>query len=372
MPQDNPPHASRHVFFMRQAIALAKKGLGLTSPNPAVGAVVVRSGAVISKGFHRKAGLPHAERAAIERIKKINKDSTLYVTLEPCCHYGRTPPCTDLIIGSGIKRVVIGAVDPNPKVRGKGIRALMGAGVEVTTGVLKEECGALNEQYEKHITTGLPFVTLKLATTLDGKIATKTGESRWITGIEARRFAHRLRSVHDAVMVGCNTVMKDDPELTVRHLRGRNPKRIVLDSTLRTPLEARVFNNIHKDGGDELIIFTTSRAKAGDVNRVREKGATVIIAPAGENGLSLSHVLKELGRLGVTGVLVEGGATLAAAFLKQGLVDRFMLCVSPMIIGGDGVSAIGALGIDRLKQALRLKDLSIKRLGADILFNGNF
>lgn len=372
MPRAVPPHASGHVFFMRQAIALAKKGIGLTSPNPAVGAVVVRGGAVISKGFHRKAGLAHAERAAIERIKKINKDSTLYVTLEPCCHYGRTPPCTDLIIGSGIKSVVIGAVDPNPKVRGKGIRALRRAGIQVTTGVLKEECGALNEQYEKHITTGLPFVALKLACTLDGKIATKTGESRWITGIEARRFAHRLRSVYDAVMVGSNTVLKDDPELTVRHIRGRNPKRIVLDSLLSTPLDARVFDNIGNDGGDELIIFTTSRAKAKNISRAREKGATVIIAPGAENGLSLGHVLKELGRFGVTGVLVEGGATLAAAFLKQGLVDRLMICVSPMIIGSDGVSSVGALGIERLKQAIRPKALSVKRLGADILFNGKF
>ncbi len=370
MPKGRPPHDAGHVHFMREAIALAKKGLGRTSPNPAVGAVIARNGTIVSRGFHSKAGKPHAERIAIERIRKIDKGSTLYVTLEPCCNYGRTPPCTDIIISSGIKKVVTGAVDPNPKVSGRGIRILRRAGIEVVTGVLKEECKALNEQYEKYITTGLPFVALKLATTLDGRIATKTGESRWITGIEARRFAHRLRSVYDAVMVGRNTVVKDDPELTVRLVSGRNPKRVVLDSMLRTPPDAKVFNNIAK--GDELIIFTTSKARPSDIKKARDKGASVIISRAGKNGLSLSHALKELGRRGITGVLVEGGATLAASLLRQGLVDRLMVCVSPMIIGGDGVSAIGSLGIKKLGLALRPKRMSAKMLGRDMLFNGYF
>ncbi len=355
-----------HEAFMRAALRLAKKGLGRTSPNPAVGAVIVKGGRVIGKGFHRKAGLPHAEIEALGSAKGV-KGATLYVTLEPCCHFGRTPPCTEAIIGSGIKRVVIGAVDPNPLVRGKGIARLKSAGVAVTSGVLEDECRTLNEAYNHYIRTGLPFVTLKLASTLDGRIATSKGESQWITGVEARKFVHRMRSLNDAVMIGSGTALKDDPALTVRLIKGRNPIKALLDSAFKTPLSAKVFN------GGRVIVFTTRKAPKKKVEGARRLGAEVIVAPSSlkwGDGVDTGFVMKELGKREITSVLAEGGGRLAASLLRHGLVNRAAIFLSPKLLGADALASVGALGLKRLKDATALKDIKVTNINRDILVEG--
>lgn len=360
---------SSHGRFMREALALAKKGLGSTSPNPAVGAVIVRNNRVIGRGYHKKAGLPHAEVEALADAGGAVKGATLYVTLEPCCRFGRTPPCTEAIIRSGIKKVVAGLIDPNPGVSGKGVTALRAAGIEVVSGVLEGECGKINEGYMKHITTGLPFVTLKLASSLDGRIATSGGESKWITAQEARNSVHRLRAFNDAVMVGISTVLKDDPELTVRRVRGRNPARVVLDSTLRIPLGAKVF----KAGtGAGLLIFTTAGADKAKASMAAATGAEVITVAGNKDGVDIKRVLTELGKRGVTSVLVEGGGRVAASLLKKGLADKLILFISPIALGSDGLPSIGALGIKRLKDAPRLERIASRRVGEDILLEGYF
>jgi len=353
---------------MREALALARRGRWRTSPNPAVGAVVVRRGRVVAGGYHRKAGSAHAEVEALGAAGSRASGATLYVTLEPCCTYGRTPPCTDAIIRSGIERVVIGSLDPNPGVDGAGARRLAKAGIKVETGVLGAECSALNETYAKYITSGLPFVTLKLATSLDGRIATHSGESRWITGPEARRFVHRLRSRSDAVMVGSGTVSKDDPELTVRRVRGRDPVRVVLDSRLDVPPGAKVFD--HGPGGRGPIVFTTRAAPRARREALRSAGVRVVDVPAASGGLDLRRALCELGRLGVTTLLVEGGGRLAASLLKAGLVDKVIVFLAPIFIGGDGVPAVGGLGGAGLAELPRLTRTSVRRFGEDIMVEG--
>ncbi|MBI5453801.1 MAG: bifunctional diaminohydroxyphosphoribosylaminopyrimidine deaminase/5-amino-6-(5-phosphoribosylamino)uracil reductase RibD [Deltaproteobacteria bacterium] len=350
---------------MSLALRLAKKGIGKTSPNPAVGAVIVKNGKVIGSGWHRKAGLPHAEIEALRSAKGGVKGATLYVTLEPCVHYGRTPPCGDAVISAGIKRVVIGAKDPNPLVAGRGIKKLKASGIAVDSGVLESECRAINRPFEKFITTKTPYVTLKLASTLDGRIAIATGESRWITGEASRKAVHRLRSEADAVMVGVNTLLRDDPELTVRLVRGRAPLKVVLDSSFKTPFSAKVLNN-----PERLVIFTGMGASASRVRKARGLGARVVVVPAKNDGLDIRRVLKELGKMEVSSLLVEGGGTLAASLVKAGLVDRFLFFISPMLIGADGRPSIGSLGLRRLEAAPKLKDVVVKRSGCDILIEG--
>ncbi|MBI5345036.1 MAG: bifunctional diaminohydroxyphosphoribosylaminopyrimidine deaminase/5-amino-6-(5-phosphoribosylamino)uracil reductase RibD [Deltaproteobacteria bacterium] len=355
---------------MRKALALAGKGMGRASPNPAVGAVIVKNGRVIGEGYHRKAGLPHAEIEAISAIrgrKGTARGATLYVTLEPCCHWGRTPPCTDAIISSGIKRVVLGMKDPNPLVSGKGIRILKDAGIDVVAGVLDAECRSVNEAYIKYITVKRPFVTLKLAVSLDGRIAACTGDSKWITGVKSRRLVHRMRSLTDAVMAGGSTVARDDPALTVRLVKGKDPVRAVVDSSLKIPLSSRVFGR-GRPGG--LIIFTTGKAGADKIRKARERGASVVVVPASKEGVLLKSVLKELGRRGITSLLVEGGGRLAASFLKGGLVDKMALFLSPVILGGDGKPSIGRLGIKKVSAGLRLMDMTERKVGQDILIEG--
>ena len=245
-------------YYMRKALALARKGLGSTSPNPMVGAVIVKKGEIIGKGYHRRFGSPHAEIEAIKDAEGSINGATLYVTLEPCCHTGKkTPPCLDTLLKYDLKRVVIGTIDPNPQVSGRSVKALREKGIETEVGVLEEECRKLNETYFKHIQTGMPFVTLKFAQTLDGRIATLTGDSKWISSQKSLQWAHRLRSQHDAVMVGVGTVLKDDPQLTVRLAKGRNPVRVVADSRLRTPLGAQI---LKEQGIAQAIIATTKRA----------------------------------------------------------------------------------------------------------------
>ncbi|MEK7314198.1 MAG: bifunctional diaminohydroxyphosphoribosylaminopyrimidine deaminase/5-amino-6-(5-phosphoribosylamino)uracil reductase RibD, partial [Deltaproteobacteria bacterium] len=348
-----------HVRFMRLAIKLAKKGLGRTSPNPAVGSVVVKNGKIIGRGYHEEAGLPHAEVNALQDAGKTAQDSTLYVTLEPCVHFGRTPPCVQTIINSGVKKVVVGSIDPNPKVSGKGIRALKKSGIEVIKDVLRDECLSLNETYVKYITKKTPFVVLKLATTLDGKIATSTGDSKWITSLESRRYVHRLRSLVDCVMVGSGTVLKDDPGLTVRLVKGKNPARAVLDGSLKVSPCAKVFAS-HTE---RVFIFTSAKANKNKIRLLEEKGVEVVKVKESKDGLSVKDVLRELGKRGVTSVLIEGGSRLAASALKEGVVDKAIFIMAPKIIGGDGVDCVGSVGVKRVDEAVSLKKTKVKCLG---------
>ncbi|MCX7794321.1 MAG: bifunctional diaminohydroxyphosphoribosylaminopyrimidine deaminase/5-amino-6-(5-phosphoribosylamino)uracil reductase RibD [Thermodesulfovibrionales bacterium] len=350
---------SSDIFYMKRALRLARKALGMTSPNPLVGAVVVRSGRIIAEGYHERPGLPHAEAVALERAGSKAKGATLYVNLEPCCHLDkRTPPCAQAIIKAGIKRVVIGMIDPNPKVSGRGVELLRKAGIEVKTGVLEEEARRLNEFYIKHITTGLPFVILKIAMTLDGKIATEKGESKWITSLSSRRYVHRLRSSVDAVLTAIGTVKADDPELTVRYVKGKNPVRVVIDPDFETPLNARVMNT-----PPATIIFT----KRTDHPPLPQG---VSIEYFESERLNLKDALKRLYQKGITSVLIEGGSSLNYYALKDEIVDKVLFFIAPKIIGGkDSLTPVGGISTG-LENPWRLKDIKIRRLEEDILIEG--
>ncbi|MFQ5736516.1 MAG: bifunctional diaminohydroxyphosphoribosylaminopyrimidine deaminase/5-amino-6-(5-phosphoribosylamino)uracil reductase RibD [Thermodesulfobacteriota bacterium] len=365
-------HSLPHEAFMRRALVLARRGTGRTSPNPAVGAVIVSSGRIIAEGWHRRAGGPHAEVLALGKAPAALRRATIYVTLEPCSHFGRTPPCVDAVIASGIKKAVIGMKDPNPRVSGEGIRMLRAAGVEVTTGVLERECRAINAPYVKYITTGAPFVTIKLASTLDGRTATSTGESKWITGGQARRLVHRMRSRTDAVLTGSNTVLKDDPELTVRHVRGRDPLRAVLDSSFSVPLSAKALRVVA--GAPAPLLFTTRAAPREKVESARRAGVEVVVVGRGRHqaGVSLKSVLKELGRREITSVLVEGGGILAASFIKERLADAFSLFIAPALLGADALPSVASIGVKRLSTAPRLSGLKVRKVGPDVLIEGGF
>ena len=354
----------RDEEFMKLALRLARKGLGRTRPNPPVGSVVVKGGRIAGKGYHKKAGTPHAEVVALGEAGKRAEGATLYVTLEPCCHHGRTPPCVDAIIRAKIKRVVIGSVDPNPRVSGKGIEALRRAGIEVTSGVLKEDCDRLIEFYRKYITTGIPFVTLKLAATLDGRIATKTGDSRWITSPESRRYVHRLRDIYDCVVVGTGTVRRDDPELTVRLVKGRNPARALVAEGLSG---IKPSLKIFRADGSERFVFTTKEADRRKKDNLKGLGVEVVEVRKTKEGVSLKAVLKELGKRGITSVIIEGGSRLAASALREGIVDRLVFFVAPLVIGADGVPAVRGLGVEALSDAVRLENVRIRRFGPDIM-----
>ncbi|TYP57801.1 bifunctional diaminohydroxyphosphoribosylaminopyrimidine deaminase/5-amino-6-(5-phosphoribosylamino)uracil reductase RibD [Thermosediminibacter litoriperuensis] len=354
----------RDVFFMRRALDLAKKGRGTTSPNPMVGAVLVRDGEIVGEGYHRKAGEPHAEVEALAQAGERARGAELYVNLEPCCHYGRTPPCAEAIIRAGVKRVVAAMADPNPLVAGKGIKRLKEAGVEVVVGVLEEEARKLNEVFIKYIITGRPFVAAKIAQSLDGKIALASGESRWITGEPARVKAHEFRSWYDAVMAGVGTVLADDPLLTCR-LPGKrkSPVRIVVDSGARMPPDARML----KCEGGRVILATTERADSERVSALMERGVEVIKVPAAEGRVDLSRLMGILGGMGITSVLVEGGATLTASLIKKNLVDKLLVFVAPVVIGGEGIDSVSKLYIGRLSQAPRFKFHSAEAIGGDLL-----
>ncbi|MEK6758181.1 MAG: bifunctional diaminohydroxyphosphoribosylaminopyrimidine deaminase/5-amino-6-(5-phosphoribosylamino)uracil reductase RibD [Deltaproteobacteria bacterium] len=360
-----------HSRFMRLALALAKKGKGLTSPNPAVGAVIVRAGRVVGRGYHKKAGEEHAEISALASCGNT-KGAALYVTLEPCCHFGKTPPCVDAVIRSGVKTVVVGMLDPNPLVAGGGIRRLEDAGIKVVAGVLEKECRALNEPFIKFITTGTPFFTVKLASSLDGRSAASTGDSKWITGLESRRLVHKIRKASDAVMVGSSTVIKDDPELTVRLVKGRDPLRVIVDSSFRTPLDAkalRVPTSI-KTGARPPIVFTTGKADKSKIKAARLSGVDVVVVRRSDEGVDLKAVSAELARRGVLSVLVEGGGTLAASFIREGLADKLMIFYGPLMIGSDGFPSVGFLGVGSVKKAIRLRGMTVKRVSDDILVEG--
>lgn len=349
---------------------MAGKAAGRTSPNPLVGAVIVKNGRVIAEGYHKKAGRPHGEIEALRKAGKRARGAQMFVNLEPCCHQGRTPACTGAIIESGLREVFVGMRDPNPLVGGKGVRRLKRAGVAVHNGLLNKECRQLNEAFIKYIQTGQPFVILKSALSLDGKIATATGESQWITGPEARERVHRLRDQVDAILVGAGTVLKDNPRLTTRLKKGkgRNPARVILDADAKIPLKARVFQHAKRD---RVVYVTTHKASAARLNRLRRAGVDFHVLNEVNSRISLKKMIKILGDMEISSLLLEGGSGLNASALKAGIVDKVVLFLAPMIIGGvTAPGAVGGPGIKNLKQALQIKNLTVTPVGADWMVEG--
>jgi diaminohydroxyphosphoribosylaminopyrimidine deaminase / 5-amino-6-(5-phosphoribosylamino)uracil reductase len=350
---------------MAEALALGRRGLGRTSPNPAVGALIVRGGEVVGRGWHRRAGGPHAEVVALADAGPRARGGTLYLTLEPCSHFGRTPPCAPGVAAAGFRRVVVAMGDPNPRVRGRGLRLLRDAGIETTTGVLEAEARELVRGYTRHVLTGLPFVRLKLAASADGRIAAAGGASRWITGPAARRLVHEWRDEFDAVMVGVDTVLADDPALTCRRRGGRDPVRIVVDSQLRTPPRARLFST----GRSPVWIATTRRADPRRDRALAARGAEVFRLPARRGRVDLEVLFRALGKRDIVSVLVEGGSRLAGTLLGEGRVDELCWFSAPLLIGGDGVPMIGSLGVRSPERAIRLMDLRERAVGRDRLWS---
>ena len=354
-------------IFMKKALILARRGLGKTSPNPMVGALIVKEGKILGKGYHRKYGEAHAEVIALRNARGDVRGASMYVTLEPCCHHGWTPPCVDALIEAGMSRVVIGTPDPNPRVNGKGIQSLLDSGIQVKAGVLEKRCRELNEAYFKYIQTGIPFVTLKFSQSVDGRIATKTGHSQWISSPETLRLAHTLRSIHDGVLVGIGTVLVDDPSLTVRLAKGKNPQRIIVDSRLRIPLTAKV---LHDEMVDKTIIVATEGANRKKAQSLKHLGAEILWGAKNHRGeVDLQDLLKILGRMGVTSVLVEGGAKIITSFIRKRLADKIVIVMAPKLIG-EGVEAVGNLEIRDLHEALRISRMKTRRLGDDIVIEG--
>ena len=354
-------------IFMKKALMLARRGLGRTSPNPAVGAVLVRDDRVVGSGYHKRAGAPHAEIEALSLAGKAARDATLYVNLEPCNHYGKTPPCTKAIVESGVRRVVVGITDPNPHVTGGGCEHLRSKGVEVTCGILHEECAQLNEAYITYITAGRPFVSLKVALTLDGWTATRTGNSKWITNERSRKQVHILRKRVDAVMVGVGTVITDNPRLIPYLLRSSspNPTRVITDTHLRIPLDSMVLDS---RASDLTIIATGSKVSRQKKCAVEERGGKIIPCRLKKGRIDLSDLLKKLAALEICSVLVEGGATLFDSFVRDKLVDKFYVFFGPKILGGDdGVPFTRGPGCDIMPRCMELAVNRVKRFGDDIV-----
>ncbi|RNB89601.1 bifunctional diaminohydroxyphosphoribosylaminopyrimidine deaminase/5-amino-6-(5-phosphoribosylamino)uracil reductase RibD [Brevibacillus fluminis] len=344
--------------FMRLALDMAKGAAGQTSPNPMVGSVVVKNGEIVGMGAHLKAGEPHAEVHALRMSGEKADGATIYVTLEPCSHHGRTPPCADAIVAAGISRAVIASLDPNPLVAGRGVGKLKAAGIEVTVGVLEEEARKLNEVFFHYISTGRPFVTVKTAMTLDGKIAAKTGHSQWITGEAARREVHQLRHRHDAILVGINTVIADDPELTARlYQTERQPVRVILDSTLRMPLNARVVT----DGKAPTWVFTTRRAPLDKIEAIRRLGVQVLVLDA--QVIEIGMLLNTLGQAGITSLLVEGGTGVNGAFFDARAIQKLISYLACKLIGGAAAPVpFGGGGIAYMHEAVWLDDIEVRQV----------
>ena len=354
--------------MMARAISLARNGLGRTSPNPLVGAVIVRDGRIVAEGWHRKAGTPHAEIHALNMAGELARGATVYVSLEPCAHYGRTGPCARALVEAGVSRVVVAMMDPNPKVAGKGIAILQEAGIEVTTGVLEQEARQLNEVFLKWMTTGLPFVALKTAMTLDGKIATAAGQSQWITNEASRYETHRLRDIYDGILVGINTALADNPSLTTRlkEYQGRNPVRIVVDSRARLPLTAKLVT----DGAARTIVAVTEQAPAERVEALRSAGVEIIVAGS-SNHVDMQSLMEQLGAMKISSVLVEGGGSVNFSLLQAGLVDRVYAFIAPKLVGGrDALTPVEGEGFQELDRAVELENIQLRQLGSDVLLTG--
>lgn len=351
---------------MRAALALARRGLGNVWPNPAVGCVIVHAGRVVGRGWTQPGGRPHAETEALAMAGALARGATAYVTLEPCSHHGKTPPCADALVAAGISRVVVAVEDPDPRVSGRGIARLREAGLTVLSGVMAEEAAELNAGFLSRITRRRPLVTVKLATTLDGRIATHSGESRWITGAAARQAGHLLRAENDAIMVGSGTVLADDPELTCRlpGLEDRSPVRVVVDGRLRLPLTSKLVSSANDVA---TWVLTLEGAEENRREAYEEAGVDVVELPGDDNGVDLAAALDVLGESGITRVLAEGGAHLTASLLRLGLVDRLVWFRAPRLIGGDGLPAAVSFGVDHLSQTPGFECVDVRPLGADIL-----
>lgn len=357
-----------HEDYMRRALQIAQYAEGRTSPNPLVGAVVVNDGRIVGMGWHRKAGTEHAEVHALRQAGQLAKGATVYVTLEPCSHYGRTPPCSQALIDAGVKQVVVAMADPNPLVAGRGIAMLKNAGIEVVEGILPDEAAALNEVFLKWITEKMPFVVMKTAMTLDGKIATYTGESKWITNEMSRQYVHKLRDKYDAILVGIGTVLADNPSLTARlpDGTGKNPVRIIVDSKGRTPLAANVLN----DGLAATIIAVTNQAPENTIAALKEKGADVLVVNEGDK-VDLTKLLAKLAARNISGILVEGGAAINDSLVQAQLVDKVHAFIAPKIIGGKtALSPVGGQGTATLSNALQLGGITAENLAGDVLITG--
>ncbi len=349
--------------FMRLALREAAKGLGRTSPNPAVGAVLVRGGRVVARGHHARAGGPHAEVVALRAAAARARGADLYTTLEPCDHHGRTPPCSVALLEAGVRRVFVGSADPNPLVMGRGMARLRREGVDVVEGVLRRQCDALNAHWFRYIRDKRPYVTLKAAVTLDGRIATRTGDARWVSGEQARRWVHRLRDRVDAVLVGAGTARSDDPALTARLPRGgRDPVRVVLDTDLSLPSSLKLFRE--RSPAPTVVAHASSRTRRLGHN------VELLRCRRGKGGVDLRDLLAKLAARGITHLLVEGGARVHARFLEDGLVDRVAVFVAPKLAGADGIPLFAGRGPARMADALRLEEVEVERIGEDVLVVG--
>lgn len=358
------------IKFMKRALELAKKGVGYTSPNPLVGAVIVKNNKIIGEGYHEKYGQAHAEINAFKNTTENVKGATMYVTLEPCSHYGKTPPCAEAIVKKGISKVIVGMTDPNPKVSGKGISILQENGIEVVSGILEKEAKKINEIFIKYITTKKPFCILKTAMTLDGKIATYTGDSKWITGKKSRKYVHEIRHRVSGIMVGIGTVLYDNPKLTTRleDKEEKDPIRIIVDTKGRIPLDVNVLN-IESNG--KTIISTTKKASKEKIEAIKKKGAEIIITPLKNGRVDLQYLMSELGNKGIDSVLLEGGETLNFSALEEGIVDKVISFMAPKIIGGtDAKTPVGGKGIKNINQAITLKDMEVSKIDEDIMIQG--
>ncbi|MBS3131242.1 bifunctional diaminohydroxyphosphoribosylaminopyrimidine deaminase/5-amino-6-(5-phosphoribosylamino)uracil reductase RibD [Candidatus Woesearchaeota archaeon] len=347
---------------MEMALKLAEKGKGLVSPNPMVGCLIVKRGKIVGRGYHKKFGGPHAEIEALEQAGKKAQNGTMYVTLEPCSHWGKTPPCTESVVESGVREVIIGSKDANPLV--EGFKEMKFRGIKTKIGILKEECDRLNEAYFKYMRTRMPFTILKVAMSLDGKIATSTGDSKYITSTEARKHVHEIRNEVDAVMVGINTVLRDNPQLDSRLVNGKDPIKVIVDSHLKIPESSKVLKDPSR-----VIIATTNKAPKKKMDKLHQKGASIIVVKAKKDMVDLKEVMKELGKHDIASVMIEGGSHLNASAIKEKIVDKVLIFTAPKIIG-NGLGAISSLGITKVDKAVTLKGISTKKIGKDLLVEG--
>lgn len=354
------------IVYMRRALELAAKGCGYTNPNPMVGAVIVKNGKIIGEGYHERCGEGHAEVNAFRNATEDTEGADIYVTLEPCSHYGKTPPCADLIVSKKIKRAVIGALDPNPLVSGRGVEKLKAAGIEVVTGVLAEESISLNEIFMKYIRDKEPFVLAKWAMSLDGKIACHTGDSKWISCEESREEVQRLRHQMMGILVGVDTVIADNPKLTCRLENGKNPVRIVADSRLRIPMDATVL-----DGSVRTIILTTSHAPKEKIEALQEKQVELLICDGADGRTDLKQAMKQLGQMGIDSILLEGGGNLMFSAMQAGIVDKVCCYVAPKLIGGkDAKTPVAGMGFASMAEVLSLENMKVRTCGTDVVMEG--
>ncbi len=355
---------------MKRALELSKKAVGFVNPNPLVGAVIVKDNKIIGEGYHEHFGGPHAEVNAFKSAACDVEGATMYVTLEPCAHYGKTPPCAEAIVRNKISKVVVGMIDPNSLVAGRGIEILRKAGIEVTTGIMEREIRKTNEIFIKYITQKKPFCIMKTAMTIDGKIATSTGDSKWISNEKSRLYVHELRNMVTGIMVGIGTVLSDDPELTTRRqdIISKNPIRIIIDSTAKIPLESKVLKCNEKT---KTILVTTKFASDTKIEAIKQKGVEVIVTPTNDKWVDLIYLMGVLGERGIDSILLEGGSTLNYSALDKGIVDKVITFISPKIFGGtSGKTPVGGVGIKHVKDSIMLTDTEVIRFDEDIMIEG--